>query len=287
MGSPIVIKVDTEKLRATAKTYIARSDAVKNTWTANKFAIDLVMDHIPASYDGKLTSSVRSDELDFTNRINGFSDWFQEDAASLIKTAEAFEVMDGQTVQILQDADDGITRASLIDSGVDLGLSTTITTEVIESPKGTLPKITITITTVRTINPNGTVTTTKTTQTVIELDKNTAADLNENKKNADTIIGFVIPTAVGFVNPILGLITKSVFTGIQLYKNHNPDRGFQEGDTITITTTVVTTDSLETLPSSNPIGEEPEVTTTIVVTDSDGNIVSEEKTSNDIENLID
>jgi hypothetical protein len=277
------IKVDTEKLRSFAKGYVSRSVVVKDTWRANKFAIDLIMDHIPVTYDVKLKNSVRSDELDFTNRINGFSDWFQEDSASLIKIAEDFEVIDGQTIQIIQGANDGITRASLIDAGKNLGLSTTITKQEVHNPDGSVSTVTV----VRTINDNGTVTTTTTIHTVKgPIDATTADNWNKDEEKSKIIGGLVVAAALTPLNPIYGLVVAAGTAASEWYQVDHPQRGWQAGDTITSDTTIVVTEPLETPPSPNPSSPEPEITTTVVVSNGD-DVISTETSSNKMESLID
>jgi hypothetical protein len=296
MGSPAVIKVDTEQLRAMASGYTIRSNSVDVAKNNNSGTIQTIVYRMPA-YDGRLQQAVRGDVLDFNKRADEFSNWFKADSASLIKTAEAFEVIDGQTIQVFQQADDGLSRWSLIDSGIDLGLSTKVTSKTIPSPDDVLPKTTTTITVVRTINADDTVTTTTTITTVIVVDEKTAADWNTAQKVGEAIFiggvfifaGWELSTLAAELElsalaaKALGAGLRVVGTGVTIEGILNPERGWKARDTITSTSTIVTTEPLLSpdtpLPETPVLG--PDITTTKVVRDSQDHILSQDTTGVD------
>ena len=120
MGSSDVIKVDTEQLRTMASSYTIHSNSVDVAKNNNSGTIQTIIYRMPA-YDGRLQQAVKGDILDFNKRADEFSNWFKEDSASLVQTAEAFEVVDGQTIQVFQHADD-MARASLVNELIILAL---------------------------------------------------------------------------------------------------------------------------------------------------------------------
>ncbi len=274
MDSPNVIKVDTEQLRTLAKGYVTRSGVVNNTWNSTKLTLDGIIRRMPA-YDGRLQKAVNEDVLDFSIRSRDFVTYFQDDSASLIKIAEAFEVIDGQTIQVLQDADD-MTRASLVDAEKNLGLSTSISKQVITNPDGSVSTITV----VRTINDDGTVTTTTYIHTVFILSAEVAKAWNEADADIKAFFSWGIGIATLPLAPVYGGILTTAALVETLYENHNPSRGWQAGDTITMDSTIVTTEPLESpntpLPEAPVLG--PDITTKTVVTDSNGTVLSEDTT---------
>lgn len=288
MGSSDIIKVDTEQLRAMASGYAIRSNSVDVVKNNNAGTIQSIIYRMPA-YDGRLQQAAKGDMLDFSKRADEFSNWFKEDSASLIKTAEAFEVIDGQTIQVFQDADE-ITRASLIDAGKNLGLSAKITTKTITNPDGSIT----TITCVRTINEDGTVTTTTTIKTVLVLDAKTAKDWTTAQKVGEAILiggsflivgyevaAFATELELGFrAAQALSAGIKIIKIGATVGGILTPERGWKEGDAVTKTSTIVTTEPLDTpdtpIPETPILG--PDITTTTVVTDSSGTVLSEDTT---------
>ncbi|MBN2085446.1 MAG: hypothetical protein JW748_09495 [Anaerolineales bacterium] len=300
MGASNKIKVDTEQLRILAKVYIARSGVVNDTWNSTKLTLDGIVRRMPA-YDGRLQKAANQDVLDFTLRSRDFFTFFQDDSASLIKISEDFEIIDGQTVQILQDAQI-TTRASLIDSEYDLGLSTQITETKVVNPDGSISTITV----VRTINADGSVTYRTTIATVLVLDAETAKRWNDEKSAGELVLGIVVmgalglasgglaaeigfaagasPAAISLANKGAGLLIPGAAKLIVgLDGIYSPDRGWQAGDTITSTTTIVTTEPIDTpdtpIPETSPLG--PDITTTKVVTDKNGIVISEDTTGID------
>jgi hypothetical protein len=274
MGSPDKIKVDTEQLRTLAKGYVTRSGVVNDTWNSTKLTLGGIVRRMPA-YDGRLQKAANQDILDFTTRSREFFGFFQDDSASLIIISEAFEYVDGQTVKVIQDADD-ITRASLIDAGAELGDNSTITEEVITSPDGS---VTVTKTTIRTVNPDGTVTTKTIVQISTILDEETAAKFNksdDNNEKANIIAGFILGLIPGY-----GTIVGGITAILDLHEVDYPPRDWQAGDTITYTITTETT-TLPGIPDDiNPSYANPEsppdITIETEVKDASGEVILEEK----------
>lgn len=282
MDSSSVIKVDTEQLRRLAKGYISHAGVVHDTWNSTKLTLDGIVRRMPA-YDGRLQKAVHEDVLDFTTRSRDFFTWFQEDAASLIGIAEDFEIIDGQTIQVFQDADE-ITRASLIDAGKNLGVNTRITREVVTHPNGSISTITV----VRTINDDGTITTTTYTHTVFTLSAETAEAWNAREADLKAFLSWGIGIATLPLEPVYGaIITTGAFIQT-LYENHNPPRGWQAGDTITMDTTVIATESSNgpVIPTLGSLNSGPDITSKMVVTDSNDKILSESETHIDPDGTI-
>jgi len=276
MGSPDKIKVDTEQLRTMAKGYFTRSGVVNDTWNYAKLTLDGITRRMPA-YDGRLQKAANQDVLDFSTRIRDFFKWFQEDSSSLIKIAEAFEYIDGQTIKVFQDAND-LTRASMIDSGADLGENTTVISEVTKSPDGSL---TVTKTIVRTKNPDGTVTTTTIVQIIQVLDAETAEYLNNAREKGEIIGGIFVGLATLPCSWPVGVLELALSAGHEWYQVDNPPRDWQAGDRITTTITTETTELPDTPDDINPLytnsNSPPDITIKTEVKDAGGNVVLEEK----------
>jgi len=286
------IYVDTEVLRDLSKSYLTRRNVFEQVGKSIQYAIQIVIDHMP-DYDGRMQPAARNDALDFFTRCQNFSKGFGADSDLLLKTAEAFETVDGQTVRIIEECQGITSDACYIDHFGDTGIIVTTTETVITNPDGS----TSTITVVRAKNPDGSVTTITTIKTVKVLDSKTAADWNQCDKVrfavlmgvSFAILGAEIPEILAGAGYIAlakaaGYILDFSQTGldIALLLSPPPDN-WAEGDIITSTTTIITNEPAVTpdtpIPETSPLG--PDITTEIVVTDSNGKIKSTDTTGID------
>jgi hypothetical protein len=285
------IRVDTEKLREFSEGYYHRADSFNEAGKSVQYAIQLIINHCP-DYDGRLQQAGRSDSLDLFNRCQYFFKWFRDDSDSLLKTAEAFEEVDGQTVKIFEEAQGITSRASFVDQYGGDGLGITTTQTVVNNPDGSVSTITI----VKTVNPDGSITTVTTIKTVKVLDAETASQWNKDTQKAEIILGIAVfgiigveatalCTAIGLSDVIATaagvVVPGGIEAAIEIPKVDNPDRGWQPGDTITNTVIMVTTEQPDlNLPIDQPPAA-PDITNTTVVTDSSGNILTEDTTGID------
>jgi hypothetical protein len=278
MGSPDKIKVDTEQLRTMAKGYITRSGVVNDTWNSTKLTLDGIVRRMPA-YDGRLQKAVNEDVLDFSIRSRDFFTFFQDDSASLIKIAEAFEVIDGQTINILEDCQGITSRASYIDQSGDTESVVTSTKEVITNPDGSVTTITV----VRIVNPDGSVNEIVTMETVWRLDELDAHIWNDRDREMTAIILGISSSVLSAIAVSALALSGGVALAIEIFTGLGitilPEfMNYESGDVVTKTVTIVTN---YPPPINSPISEpppSPEITNTTVVTDSNGDIKFEDTT---------
>jgi hypothetical protein len=262
------IRVDTAELRKFAKTYYKRSDTFTEGGKSLQYAITLILNGMPM-YDGRLHLEARSDSIDLNDQCQKFFDVFREDYDSLIKTAEDFEAVDGQTVKIFEDCGEDVSsKTYLTDLGLDTSLATkpttvvnpdgsitTTTVEIVQYPDGGVAHIV----TERTTYPDGSVHEKITITTVYHLNSESAESLNEDKKAIESAIllmgGLAVDLAVG--GKVVELLTKSLDF---LHEALPPDGQYAAGDTLT-STLVVETDYAR---DGTPLQQEVTNTTTLV-----------------------
>ena len=278
MGSSDVIKVNTEQLRTLAKGYVTRSGVIHDTWNSTKLILDGIVRRMPA-YDGRLEKAVNADVLDFSIRSRDFFNWFQDDFASLLKTAEAFEVIDGQTIKILEDCQGITSRASYIDQSGDTESVVSSTKEVITNPDGSVTTITV----VRIVNPDEFVNEIVTMETVWRLDELDAHIWNDRNREMTAIILGVSTSVLSAIAMSALALSGGVALAIEIFTGLGitvlpESMNYEPGDVVTKTVTIVTN---YPPPNNSPISEpppSPEITNTTLVTDCNGDIKFEDTT---------
>jgi hypothetical protein len=278
MSSSDVIKVDTEQHRILAKGYVTRSGVVNDTWNSVKLTLDGIVRRMPA-YDGRLQKAVNEDVLDFSIRSRDFFNWFQDDSASLLKTAEAFEVVDGQTIKILEDCQGITSRASYIDQSGDTESVISSTKEVITNPDGSVTTITV----VRIVNLDGSVNEIVTMETVWRLDDLDAHLWNDREREVAAIILGVSSSVLSAIAVSAFALSGGVALAIEIFTGLGitvlpESMKYESGDVVTKTVTIETN---YPPPNNSPISEpppSPEITSTTVVTDRNGDIKFEDTT---------
>jgi hypothetical protein len=286
------IHVDTDTLRGFSKGYSTRAGVFTEAGNGIQFSILSIIDRMP-EYDGRPQPAARADAIDIFNRCQEFYRGFTADSEFLLKTAEAFEEIDGETVHIFDECRGITSTACLIDAKGNPGLGTTTTQEAVVNPDGSVSTISI----VKTINSDGSVTTITTIQTIKVLDAITADGLNKEEKDADIILGIVVLGALGVVtgglaceialaagstalaasnaSAVAGVVVPGIVDGVmQIKGNHDPERGWQAGDTITNTVTIETTTPKDITRPEDDIPPPSDITNATVVTDKDGTEIS-------------
>jgi hypothetical protein len=99
-GLPDDIRVDTSKLRAFAGGYKTHAEAIREDGKPIVSYIASLLEAMP-EYDGRLQSAARAEAADIDGKCGKFYKDFLEDSDSLIHIANAFEKVDGQTVDQL------------------------------------------------------------------------------------------------------------------------------------------------------------------------------------------
>jgi hypothetical protein len=295
------VQVDTEILRGFSKGYRTRADVFNQAGKGIQFAIQTIIENMP-EYDGRLQQAARADAVDFFNQFQNFFRGFSEDSDFLIKTADAFEDVDGKAVHIFEECRGITSTACLVDSKGTSGLGTTTISEEVINPDGSVSTITI----VSTINTDGSTTTITTINTVKVLDAGTANAMNIENKDFEIVLNIIVLGLLGVVTGGLamavassaasaGLVGAGITAGasgkaveiiggtvipgllegaIQIKQNHDPDRVWQEGDTITNTITIVTTTQPDINQPEDDIPPPSDITNTTVISDKDGKIIS-------------
>jgi hypothetical protein len=280
------IRVDTDNLREFSKGYSTRADGFNEAGKSIQYAIRRIMDHCP-EYDGRLQQAARADSFDLYDRCRNFSKWFTDDSASLLKTAEAFEDVDGQTIKVFEEAEGITTRASFVDLYGTDGLGITTINRVVTNPDGSVSTIIV----IKTANSDGSITTITTIETVKVLDAETAVQWNKDTQKAEFILGIALFGIIGVeataLCTALGLgagiaeaagiaVPGGIEAAIELPKVDHPDRGWEKGDIISNTITIETREQPDiNLPIDQPPAT-PDITNTTIVTDNEGNILSED-----------
>jgi hypothetical protein len=111
------IRVDTEELKSKAKDFVASADSVGR---AGDEILAVAMS-LP-SYDGQLSGPARKAGYDIQSQARDLKASLAGDADALNRAAQAFEVVDNQTIYVLAQNQEAILAASPAElRGVDVG----------------------------------------------------------------------------------------------------------------------------------------------------------------------
>lgn len=106
------IKVDTTVLREKSKVF----ETSAGVYAKGGSELLSLVAGLP-SYDGQLSGPARATALEVNRKCQELHDCYLSDAQSLVKTAQAFEDVDGQTITVLNDNLAYIQEAPLIQKG--------------------------------------------------------------------------------------------------------------------------------------------------------------------------
>jgi len=253
------VQVDTDILRGFSKGYRTRADVFNQAGKSIQYAILSIIENMP-EYDGRLQQAARADALDFHNQAMQFSAGFSDDSDLLLKTAEAFENVDGKTVRIFEECRGTISSACYTDLQGASDTETSTYKYTITNSDGSITSITV----VRSTKSDGSVSEITTLTTIWTLDAFAAYRWNTEESNfSNALSGTFISIVTGgagvpaCLSTSIGILSGWVMAAIPYDK-------YAGGDTVTNTVTIVT----EYQPDGSPSSQE--ITNTTEITDKDG-----------------